>query len=345
MSSVDPALKRSADTTTAGRVPACSCPWTGSASIHHTSPRRSFRGGTCTALLLPVLVFEAVGERPVPRGGLSPILPPLRWSHRRIGATDLVPESVTGKAFDRVGGKIAHWSSRLFRHRLECGVAAYWQANERPGRGTLTHISMVNHIVYQKSGRHSGLAKRESWSLASEGGQACCRQESDIEGRTARDREIREDIADRRGELEAVTGARRCVRHGSVPVDDEVPVRAVRVKAYLRSASLAVRERHAATQPRAHAFLVSFARLAIDGIRIDAVAEVESCHLEPDLRIVRKSVVEAVGVLDDVHGQLRERLELEARLEPEEHVALDPEMRRELRHESRQPRARGDDQT
>src|SRR6266508_5552908 len=67
--------------------------------------------------------------------------------------------------------------------------------------------------------------------------------------------------------------------------------------------------------------------------------------LSPDLRIVRKSVVEAVGVLDDVHGQLRERLELEARLEPEEHVALDPEMRRELREQTRQPRPCGDHQT
>ena len=60
--------------------------------------------------------------------------------------------------------------------------------------------------------------------------------------------------------------------------------------------------------------------------------------------VVREPVEEPRRLLDDVDRQLRERVALGARLEPEKDVAFDPEMRREEGHEPSEPRARGDHQ-
>src|SRR5439155_21781473 len=103
--------------------------------------------------------------------------------------------------------------------------------------------------------------------------------------------------------------------------------------------------RHAAAQKGPDPLLVPRARLAVYRVGIDAVAEVQTRQLETARRVVRESVVEAVGVLDDVDRQLREGAEIAQRLEPEEHAALDPEMRRELPQQTRQPGTRRDHQT
>src|SRR5947199_9506197 len=107
-----------------------------------------------------------------------------------------------------------------------------------------------------------------------------------------RHREVREDLADRSCELEAVTGARRRVTDRPVAVDDEVPVGAVGVKTHLRAATFAIPERHAAAQKCADPLLVPRARLAVYGVGIDAVAEVQTRQLETARRVVRESVVE-----------------------------------------------------
>ncbi len=223
MSSVGPVLKRSAETTTAGRVPPCSCPRTGSGSTHHTSPRRTLRDGTCMALLLPVLVFEAIRERPIPRRGLSAIFASLRRGQGRVGAIDLIPESVARIAFDRVGGEIAHRSRRLLRHRLERAVAGMGHADQRPRRGSFRH---------RGDGKPRGLpasTTRMTNDRSNPAREPRGTKESDrLPGATLQG-EVREDLADDTRELEAVARAGRGVGHRSVAVDDEVPVGTVRV--------------------------------------------------------------------------------------------------------------------
>src|SRR5206468_11680080 len=136
----------------------------------------------------------------------------------------------------------------------------------------------------------------------------------------AASRHVREELSNRTCELEPVAGARRRERDRAVAVDDEMRIRAVGVQTDLRATTFAVRQWHPAAQPSPDALLVLRARLAVDRIRINAVAEMQARHLESAGRVVREPVVEAVGVLDDIDRQLRERIELTARFEPEEHV-------------------------
>src|SRR6266850_386941 len=196
--------------------------------------------------------------------------------------------------------------------------------------------------VFREASQDGAWSRNDAALAGARARQPRCREESDRQRGKTIDGELCQDLADRAGELEAVAGACRRVRHRSVAIDDEVAIRAVGVEADLGAAALAIRERHAAPQPRAYALLVSRAGLSVDGVRIDAVAEMEAGHLESVPWVVRESVVETVGVFDDVYGQPRERLELTQWLEPEEHVALDPQVRRELREQPRQPRARCD---
>src|SRR5207245_2714979 len=177
--------------------------------------------------------------------------------------------------------------------------------------------------------------------------QAGGREEPDrVPGRSG-DGEVREDLADDARELEAVTRARRReddVRVVRDRVDHEVRVRAHRVEADLRLASGALAERHALAHPLADAPLVGLVDVAVDSVGVDARAVMERRDLETVGDVVREPVEEPRRLLDDVDRQLRERVALGARLEPEKDVALDPEMRREEGHEPSEPRAGGDHQ-
>src|SRR2546427_3108392 len=177
--------------------------------------------------------------------------------------------------------------------------------------------------------------------------QAGGREEPDrVPGRSG-DGEVREDLPDDARELEAVTRARRReddVRVVRDRVDHEVRVRAHRVKADLRLASGALAERHALAHPLADAPLVGLVDVAVDGIGVDARAVMERRDLETVGDVVREPVEEPRRLLDDVDRQLRERVALGARLEPEKDVALDPEMRREEGHEPSEPRTGCDHQ-
>src|SRR5438445_813447 len=101
---------------------------------------------------------------------------------------------------------------------------------------------------------------------------------------------------------------------------------------------------HAPSQPPAHPLLVACGDGAIDGVGVRLVAEVQTRDLHTLPVDIREAVEDTVGVVDDVDRQPRERLALGGRLEPEEHVALDGELRRERWCQLRLPRARGDDE-
>src|SRR5438309_9833514 len=95
--------------------------------------------------------------------------------------------------------------------------------------------------------------------------------------------EVREDLADHARELEAVARARGRdddVRMIGQAVDDEVRVRRVRVHTHLRLAPRAVGEWHPSAKPRAHALLVAWGRVSIDGIGIRRIAEMQARDLD-----------------------------------------------------------------
>src|SRR5882672_714520 len=162
-------------------------------------------------------------------------------------------------------------------------------------------VTMVDEMVYRRRRRGDAYVLRRSGLLRAPRG-ARSETRGGEEGRRScvAERHVREQLADRAGELEAVSGARRCVRDRPVAVDDEMAVGAVRVQAHLRAATFAIRERHAAAQKGADPLLVLRARLAVDRVGIGAVAEVQACHLETVRGVVGETVIEAVGVLDDV---------------------------------------------
>src|SRR5438477_8539836 len=129
------------------------------------------------------------------------------------------------------------------------------------------------------------------------------RKEPDRVARFAFEHEVRKDLADHGGELEAV--ARACGRDDDVgmvrqAVDDEVGVRRVRVHADLGVAPLAVRERHPPANPRADALLVAGGHGAVDGIGIGFVAVMKPGDLHALPLEVGEAIEDAVRVLDDV---------------------------------------------
>src|SRR5438093_506993 len=197
---------------------------------------------------------------------------------------------------------------------------------------------MVDRMVYRGD-------KVLARSAATAAGLRKARSREKGRGACAARRHVREELSNRTCELEAVAGAGRGVRDRSVAVDDEMRVRAVGVQADLRAATFTVRQWHSEAQPDSDALLVLRARLAVDRVWIDAVAEMEARHLESAGRVVREPVAEAVGGLDDIDRQLRERIELTARFEPEEHVPLDPQIRGKVRQQPRQPGAGRDHET
>src|SRR5207244_8279317 len=82
----------------------------------------------------------------------------------------------------------------------------------------------------------------------------------------------------------------------------------------------------------------------VDGIGSRRGAEVKTRDLHGRPLDVGEAVEDPVGVLHDVDREPRERLALGRRLEPEEDVAFDRELGRELGCELWHPRAGGDDE-
>src|SRR5262249_44397008 len=96
------------------------------------------------------------------------------------------------------------------------------------------------------------------------------------------DGEVGEDLADHRGELEAMPGAgggERDARRSGMAVDDELLVRGVRVQADVRRPDRAVGTAEMFRDERPDPGLVRGAEGAIDAVRPDEDALVVACHL------------------------------------------------------------------
>jgi len=153
------ALKPSADTTRAGRLPPCSWPRTGSRSTHHTSPRRGSSLGRRKPFLLPVLIGQAVEQRAVPQSDFLAVRAQLRWRHQLELAVHLFPELITRVPLDRVANDVAHGFPHLFRQGLERRVAP---PREPDQRSRVRGHGLPNGIPRQCSATVSGSAEPRS---------------------------------------------------------------------------------------------------------------------------------------------------------------------------------------
>ena len=124
-------FRRSTDTTTAGLLPPCSCPRTGSRSAHQTSPRLGFGPLLLRSpLIRPVIGRQTGTWHRIQLLELLPVLAPLSRRPRFELSVDRVPESLVLVARDGVLRDLTHGLLRLFRDRLERRVTLPRKADE-----------------------------------------------------------------------------------------------------------------------------------------------------------------------------------------------------------------------